>query len=75
MAAAPSLMLELAAAVTVPSFLKAGLSVGILSMLILPGPSSVSTTRSPLRSFTVTGVISSLNAPDLIASCARCTLV
>jgi hypothetical protein len=40
-AAAPSLMLELLAAVMVPSFLNAGLSVGILSSLTLPGPSSM----------------------------------
>jgi hypothetical protein len=40
-------MLELLAAVMVPSFLNAGLSVGILSSLTLPGPSSVETTRSP----------------------------
>jgi hypothetical protein len=41
-AAAPSLMLELLeAAVMVPSFLNAGLSVGILSSLTLPGPSSI----------------------------------
>ena len=66
--------LELLAAVMVPSFLKAGLSVGIFSSLTLPGPSSTEITVSPERSLTVTGVISAANAPDLIAACARCTL-
>jgi hypothetical protein len=59
-AAAPSLMLELEAAVMVPSFLNAGLSVGILSSLTLPGPSSTLHGDSPLRVLTVTGVISAL---------------
>ena len=62
-AAAPSLMDELEAAVMVPSFLKAGLSVGILSSLTLPGPSSMEITVSPARPLTVTGVISAAKAP------------
>ena len=33
------------------------------------------TTRSPLRSFTVTCVISAAKAPDSVAALARCTLV
>ena len=41
MAAAPSLIEELLAAVMVPSFLKAGLRPGILSSLTLPGVSSL----------------------------------
>ncbi len=75
MAAAPSLMLELLAAVMVPSFLKAGLSVGILSSLTRPGPSSMAITVSPARPLTVTGVISVANAPDSVAALARCTEV
>ena len=70
-AEAPS-EIELAlAAVTVPSFLNAGLSPGILSILALPGCSSVSTTVSPLRVFTVTGTISSANQPLSMAAWAR----
>jgi hypothetical protein len=42
-AAAPSLMDELEAAVMVPSFLKAGLRLLILSSLTFPGPSSMAT--------------------------------
>jgi len=59
----------------VPSFLKAGLSEGILSSLILPGPSSMEITVSPARPLTVTGTISALKAPDSVAALARCTLV
>ena len=73
-AAAPSLMLELLAAVMVPSFLKAGLSVGILSSLMRPGPSSMATSASPPRLLTVTGVISAAKAPLWTAAWARCTL-
>ena len=68
-------MLELDAAVMVPSFLNAGLSVAILSSLTLPGPSSMEITVSPLRPLTVTGVISALKAPDSVAALARLTLV
>src|SRR5450759_1879481 len=74
-AAAPSLMLELLAAVMVPSFLKAGLRLAILSSLTLPGPWSIEITVSPARPLIVTGAISAANAPDLVAACARCTLV
>jgi hypothetical protein len=74
-AAAPSLMEELEAAVMVPSFLKAGLSAGILSSLILPGPSSIETRRSPLRSFTLTASISLAKAPFSVAALARATEV
>jgi hypothetical protein len=70
-AAAPSEIDEELAAVTVPSLAKAGLSVGILSKRALPGCSSSRTTTSPPRSCTVTGAISRLNAPLVIASCAR----
>ena len=73
-AAAPSLIEELDAAVIVPSFLNAGLSVGIFSILILPGPSSMETRISPARPLTVTGVISLAKAPDWVAAWARCTL-
>ena len=72
-AAAPSLMLELDAAVIVPSFWKAGFSVAILSSLTLPGPSSMATTTSPARPLTVTGVISVAKAPDAVAALALCT--
>ena len=74
-AAAPSLIDELDAAVMVPSFLNAGFNAGILSSLILPGPSSLAITVSPARPFTVTGAISFSNAPEAMAACARCTLV
>lgn len=72
-AAAPSLIDEDEAAVTVPSFLNAGLSEGILSTLMRRGPSSVSTTVSPALPGTVTGAISQRNAPDSVAACARRT--
>lgn len=58
MAAAPSEIDEELAAVTVPSFLKAGFRVGIFSGMALVGASSVSITVSPLRPATVTGAIS-----------------
>ena len=67
-AAAPSdIELELAA-VTVPSLRKAGRSVGIFSRFALKGCSSESTTVSPFRVLIVTGVISSANAPEVIAA-------
>ena len=50
-AAAPSEIDEELAAVTVPSFLNAGLSVGILATSSVKGVSSLSTTTSPLRVF------------------------
>ena len=49
-------------------FLKAGFRVGSLSSLILPGPSSMLTTLSPVRPLTVTGVISAANAPLSVAA-------
>ena len=64
----------LEAAVMVPSFLNAGLSVGILSSLTLPGPSSIEITTSPARPLTVTGAISAAKAPVSVAALARCTL-
>ncbi len=72
-AAAPSEMLDELAAVTVPSLLKAGFSVGILATSDLPGCSSVANSTSPLRVATLTGTISSANAPEAIAACARLT--
>ena len=59
-AAAPSAMDEELAAVTVPSLPKAGFRVGIFSTDTVNGVSSRSTTRSPLRSVTVTGAISAV---------------
>ena len=74
-AAAPSLMLEAFAAVTVPSLENAGLSFDILSSCALPGPSSFSTTTgSPLRDGTDTGTISALNFPAFWAWIARSKL-
>ena len=73
-AAAPSLMPLALPAVTVPSLEKAGRSLAMVSArcpgrMIRPR----STTMSPLRPFTVTGAISSLNRPAFIASPAlRC---
>jgi len=64
--------IELAlAAVTVPSFAKAGRNVGIFSILALPGCSSIETTCSPLRLLIVTGDISASNQPCAIALFAR----
>jgi hypothetical protein len=51
-------MEEALAAVTVPSLLKAGRRVGILAGSAFMGCSSASTTSTPLRCWTVTGVIS-----------------
>ena len=62
-AAAPSEMLAELAAVTVPSFLKAGLSAGIFDTSIVEGVSSLSMIASPLRVLVVTGATSSENAP------------
>jgi len=59
------------AGVTVPSFLNAGLSAGILSICAFSGCSSLSTTTSPLRPDTVTGTTSQVKSPLLIAACAR----
>ena len=70
-AAAPSEIEEEVAAVTVPSLLKAGRSVGILSSFTLKGVSSSFTISSPARPLTVTGAISSTKAPDFEALTAR----
>ena len=55
-AAAPSEIDEEVAAVTVPSLLKAGRSVGIFSTFTLNGVSSSLTTSSPLRRMNMAGV-------------------
>ncbi|KAG1524324.1 hypothetical protein G6F50_018541 [Rhizopus delemar] len=72
-AAAPAEMLEELAAVTLPSFLKAGRRGGILAMSERPVCSSVATSTSPLRVATFTATISSANAPLACAACARLT--
>src|SRR5690348_7368442 len=70
-AAAPSLMPEALPAVTEPSLLKAGRSLASVSAVVpWRGNSSVSTTTSPLRVFTVTGTISSLKRPRFCAASA-----
>src|SRR3982750_391215 len=70
-AAAPSEMLDEVAAVMAPSFLKAGLSDGILSSLALKGCSSNLMTVSPLGELSVTGAISQSKAPLSLAALAR----
>ncbi|CAG0989770.1 hypothetical protein RHDC4_02434 [Rhodocyclaceae bacterium] len=70
-AAAPSEIEEELAAVTVPSFLKAGLRPAIFSIWAFGGCSSFSTSTSPLRPETVTGAISHLKEPSLMAAWAR----
>src|SRR2546426_1218704 len=70
-AAAPSLMPEALAAVTVPSFSKAGLSLETVSSVVpCRGNSSASTTMSPLAVLMVIAVISSLNLPLFWAASA-----
>ncbi len=70
-AAAPSLMPEALPAVTEPSLAKAGRSLANDSAVVpWRGNSSVSTTTSPLRVFTVTATISSLKRPDFCAASA-----
>ena len=59
------------AGVIVPSLANAGRSSGILSVLALWGCSSVSTTVSPRRDFTVTGAISAASEPSSMARLAR----
>ena len=74
-AAAPSLIDDELAAVTVPSFLKAGLREAIFSGRASLGPSSSSTTvLLPFLSTSSTGAISALNAPSFCARCARWVL-
>src|SRR5665213_18129 len=71
-AAAPSLMPEALPAVTVPFLSKAGFNFASVSTVVpWRGCSSVSTTTSPLRVFTVTGTISSVKRPDFCAASAR----
>ena len=70
-AAAPSLMPEALPAVTEPSLEKAGRSFARASTVTPAlGNSSVSTMVSPLRPLMVTGTISSLNRPALMAASA-----
>ena len=59
------------AAVTVPSLRNAGFSSGIFSGDAFAGCSSLSMTRSPLLSVTVTGAISHAKVPSLFALSAR----
>ncbi len=71
-AAAPSLIVEAFAAVTVPSFSNAGRSPAMRSNLTAHGPSSsLTTVTAPLRPGTSTGTISCAAAPLRVASCAR----
>ena len=70
-AAAPSEIEDEFAAVTVPSFAKAGLRVGILEASALPGCSSIAITVSPLRPATFTETISPSNEPSVVARLAR----
>jgi len=72
-AAAPSLSLDELAAVTVPSFLKAGLSVASLSSLMDENSSSAFTTTGapPRLSGIVTAATSSSNLPEDQAADAR----
>jgi hypothetical protein len=70
-AAAPSLMELALAAVTVPSFLNAGLSVGIFSGMALNGPSSRLICSTPLRPLISTGTISKSKLPSSLARRAR----
>lgn len=70
-AAAPSFSPEALPAVTVPSFLKAGLRLARDSMVAPKrGCSSFSIIISPLRVFCVMGIISSLNFPEFMAASA-----
>jgi hypothetical protein len=72
MAAAPSLMLDALAAVTVPSFSNAGRNFVNLLGSPRPGSSSRLTRMgSPLRCGTGTGTISASNLPDSMAALAR----
>ena len=65
-AAAPSEIDDELAGVTVPSLRKAGLRVGIFSMLAENGCSSASTATSPLRPATVTATISQAKLPSVV---------
>src|SRR5215467_8949055 len=71
-AAAPSLILEELAAVTLPSFWNAGFNVGILSSGAANGSSSASTfTGAPFFWGTSTGAISALKKQAFAAFWAR----
>ena len=70
-AAAPSEMEAAEAAVIVPSLPKAGFRLGILDGSDLVGCSSRSTTTTPLRVLTSTGVISASKSPLSWARLAR----
>ena len=65
---APSLIVEALAAVTVPSFEKAGRSVGIFSNITFLYSSSSVIIKFPLRDATSTGIISSLNCPPSVVA-------
>ena len=70
-AAAPSeIELELAA-VTVPSFAKAGLSVGIFAASAVSGCSSCTTSTAPFRPGALTATISGAKLPSSTAFFAR----
>ena len=71
-AAAPSLIVEALAAVTVPSFVKTGAKDGILSNFTLEYSSSFETIiASPLLCGTSTGTISASNLPASQAAAER----
>ena len=70
-AAAPSEIDDEVAAVTVPSFTKAGRRLGIFDGSTLKGLSSRSTTTSPLRPGMVTGTVSQAKLPSSLAVRAR----
>ncbi len=73
-AAAPSLIFEAFAAVTVPSFWKAGFSVPIFSSFscgVANGSSSRSTVVGPFFPSIVTAANSALKSPDSFARLAR----
>ena len=72
-AAAPSEIDEELAAVTVPSFAKAGFIFGMRARSARNGSSSWSTSVSPERLLTASGTISSRNAPSWQAASARRT--
>ena len=71
-AAAPSLMVEAFAAVTVPSFVKTGFNPGIFSKFtFLNSSSSAKNVTSPFFPAISTGIISSLNFPAAQAAADR----
>ena len=70
-AAAPSDIDDELAAVTVPFFAKAALSVGIRSISTAKGPSSLSMMTLPARLVTLTGITSQSKPPSVQACLAR----